>query len=134
MILCILRPYFFVENDFFKFTHPTKVRNFPHFFWNLPECFCKKKESLFGLQPTNIVEWFLIFYHISKTETITNWESKRQDYVLRETKEGGRCAIIINPLDKESLGKLLSQHWCLKWIIRDYYSNINNVYYLSSIL
>ena len=37
MILCILRPYFFfiffAENDFFKPTHPTKVRKIPHFFF-----------------------------------------------------------------------------------------------------
>ena len=32
MILCILRPYFFVENDFFKPTHPRKVWKIPHFF------------------------------------------------------------------------------------------------------
>ena len=34
VILCILRPYFFfAENDFFKPTHPTKVRKIPHFFF-----------------------------------------------------------------------------------------------------
>ena len=37
--------YFFVENDFFKPTHPTKVRKIPHFFFkpSLREGFKKKK-------------------------------------------------------------------------------------------
>ena len=57
VILCILTPYFFAENDFFKPTHPTKVRKIPHFFLKPSltdnKCAINVPNFYFHLQPSS---------------------------------------------------------------------------------